>query len=119
MSNYVAIMKWDVDNRVSKYMIFDVQENADNFVTDNISGSPQAFVVIDPPADPNELKADPDAKTVSFFAKPDPPTKSKTVRLDEVMTRDETYKGLLLAIAKQQGLTEAAMRVLVEAEMQN
>ena len=117
MPSFVAIMKWDAENRVGKSMPFSTRVEADAHIAAHIGAFPDAFVAVDPPAQVSDLLVDPVTKIVSLSVLPPPPPPTKTAILDQTMSTDEPYRGLLRAFAKQQGLTEAAMRALVEAEM--
>ena len=117
MSSFLAIMKWDGSNRIEKSMPFRTQREVDDHIATHLGRFPDAFVAVDPPGQVSDLLVDPVAKTVSLSVLPLPSPPTNAVILDETMRRDAAYRGLLRTVATQQGITEAAMRTLVEAAM--
>ena len=117
MASFIAIMKWDAGFRVEKTASFRIESDANDHVRSNLARFPDAFVVQDPPGQASDLIANPVAKTVTLSPLPAPTPPTNAELLDRKMNGDKAFRGLLRVVGNQHAITEAAMRALVEAEM--
>lgn len=62
---YIAVVKWTVENRVSKHQDFDTQAEAESFIAELLT-FPLAFVAPHPGGGPRDWIVDPVAKTLAL-----------------------------------------------------
>ena len=127
MKDFIAVMKWDGGNRVTKFQDFGVKDDADAHVGTHADNFPNAFVVSKPNDSFGSWLVDPITKTVSIdFPVIVPPTLTERVAKIAESTSDADvlqfkmmfrFKNSILRLEGKPTLTKAQFLTFLESEL--
>jgi len=99
---FMAVMAWDGDNRITKYLPFDTETEADAHIAAHIGNYPNAFTVVvptSPEGGPRDYVLDPVAETATYSPIVVPPP-TDDERIDSAFPTNDKNTVLLKAFRK-------------------
>jgi len=96
---FLAIMSWDGENRITKYLPFPTEAEADAHIAAHVGQYPNAFSAVVPTTPEGKLRdyvVDEAAGTVAYTPEPGPPPPTDDERIDEAFNQASDKNVVLL-----------------------
>lgn len=115
---FIAVVKWDAENRVIKHWEFDNEQDVNDFITDlDPEKFPDAFGDVAPQGGRRDWLVDLVTKTLSYDPIPEPAGPTNGEIYDDVLQNQKVLKAIALVCAEQFGMTPAQMKTAVKSKM--